>query len=185
MKVKKTKLPGVFEIESFLHSDSRGRFVKTFNSEIFKEKKLNSDFKESFYSVSQKNVIRGMHFQTPPFDHEKLVYVLSGEIVDVVVDVRKESPTYGQYIALDLSEDNCKSIYIGKGFAHGFLTKSKTAIVHYMTTSVYSKYHDSGIKWNSFGYEWDVSNPIVSDRDVQFDSLRGREENDRVFGSRK
>lgn len=171
MKIEETRLPGVFEIESFVHGDTRGLFVKTYNFDKFKEKDLNCEFKESFYSISEKNVIRGMHFQMPPFDHEKLVYVVSGEIEDVVVDIRKDSSTYGQSIAINLSDKNFKSVYVGKGFAHGFLTKSETATVVYMTTSVYSKSHDSGIKWNSFKYDWGISDPILSKRDEQFDSL--------------
>lgn len=171
MKINKTLLSGVHEIENVVFSDDRGSFVKTFNADVFIDYGLNFEFKESFYSVSKKDVIRGMHFQMPPMDHEKLVYVISGEILDVVVDVREGSPTYGQYITIELNDLNCKSIYIEKGFAHGFLTKSESATVCYMTTSVYSKDHDTGIKWDSFGFDWNVNDPVVSARDAGFRDL--------------
>ncbi|NYS59720.1 dTDP-4-dehydrorhamnose 3,5-epimerase [Vreelandella salicampi] len=171
MKINNTFLPEVYLLDNFFHKDDRGYFVKIFNKQIFKENKLNAEFKESFYSISEKNVIRGMHFQTPPMDHEKLVYVISGSILDVVIDVRKSSPTYGKSIAFDLNEKNKRSLYIGRGFAHGFLTKSKTAIVGYMTTSLYSKEHDTGIKWDSFGFDWGISDPIISQRDANFENL--------------
>lgn len=171
MQINKTKLIDVYEIENFVSFDKRGVFVKTFNADLFVKHGLNFDFKESFYSVSYKDVIRGMHFQLPPMDHEKLVYVVSGEILDVVVDIRKESITYGQHIAIELNEKNRKGLYIGKGYAHGFLTRSEIAIVCYMTTSVYSKHHDTGIKWNSFGCNWGTSNPIISERDANFRDL--------------
>lgn len=171
MKIVETELLGVFEIDNFVQKDERGSFVKTFNSDAFKKEGFDFEFKESFYSVSQKNVIRGMHFQVPPFDHEKLVYVVAGEVIDVVVDVRKNSPAFGQYLVVNLSAGNCKSLLIGKGFAHGFLTITDKAVMHYSTTSVYSKDHDRGIKWDCFGYDWPVSKPIVSDRDQNFDRL--------------
>ena len=172
MKIISTSLAGVFEIENFIFKDNRGSFVKTFHEKSFKDSGLATDFKESFYSVSRKGVLRGMHFQLPPHDHEKLVYVSSGEILDVVVDIRSKSPTFGSYFSTILSSDNQKSLHIAKGFAHGFLTLSKSATVMYSTTTVQSSDHESGIRWNSFGFDWQETNPIMSDRDKKFLDLK-------------
>jgi len=110
-----------------------------------------------------------MHFQLPPHDHAKLVYVCNGEIIDVAVDIRKYSSTFGKYYKTILSSENSKSLYIGKGFAHGFLVVSDIATVIYQTTSVHSPEHDSGIHWKSFGYDWEgIEKPTTSDRDESF-----------------
>ena len=171
MNVLSTYLEGVFKIENRLFEDQRGRFIKTFHEDVFKEHGLQTDFKESFYSVSRKNVLRGMHFQLPPHDHAKLVYVTEGEIMDVVLDIRKDSPTFGKYVSVKLSSENANSLYIGKGFAHGFLTISESATVVYMTTTVHSPKHDAGVLWNSFGFDWEAVTPVVSNRDAAFISL--------------
>lgn len=168
MIIKKTILSGVFEITCSKFNDERGVFVKTFHQDIFKENGLEYDFKESYYSVSKKDVLRGMHFQRPPQSHAKLVYVTDGEILDVVLDIQKNSPTFGKYFSTILSSENAVSLYIGKGFAHGFLTLSASATVVYSTSSVYSQKHDAGVKWDGFGYQWPVKNPIISNRDDDF-----------------
>lgn len=166
MKILPTTLDGVFEIENRMFEDHRGMFVKTFHDGVFKEASLETEFKESFYSVSKKGVLRGMHFQLPPHDHAKLVYVTSGEILDVAVDIRKESATFGQYFSTKLSADNSKSLYLAKGFAHGFLTLSEFATVVYMTTTVHTPDSDAGIRWDSFGFDWgDIDHSLVSERD--------------------
>lgn len=173
MIVNPTPLDGVFEIENRVFEDFRGKFVKTFHEDVFKSHGLECDFRESFYSVSKKDVLRGMHFQLPPHDHAKLVYVTSGEILDVAVDVRKGSSTFGKYYATQLSAENAKSLYMGRGFAHGFLTLSDSASVTYLTTSVHAPEHDAGVLWNSFGFDWNgVVEPIVSERDAQFQVIR-------------
>lgn len=161
----------MFEIENNIFDDYRGRFVKTFHADIFTENGLATDFKESFYSVSKKNVLRGMHYQLPPCDHSKLVYVIHGKILDVVVDVREDSETFGEYYSAELSCLNAKSLYIGKGFAHGFLTISESAVVVYMTTTVHNPELDTGVRWDGFGYKWPVSRPIISSRDKSFKKL--------------
>ncbi|MBE0471746.1 MAG: dTDP-4-dehydrorhamnose 3,5-epimerase [Methyloprofundus sp.] len=173
MKVIPTPLDGVFEIENRVFQDHRGMFVKNFHEGVFKEAGLETEFKESFYSTSTKGVLRGMHFQLPPHDHAKLVYVTSGKILDVAVDIRKGSPTFGQYFSTKLSTDNSKSLYMAKGFAHGFLTLSASATVVYMTTTVHTPESDAGIRWDSFGFDWLVENPIMSDRDKNFSLLEG------------
>lgn len=171
MKINKTNLDGVYEIENKTFRDERGTFIKTFHSDFFKDQGLETDFRESFYSVSKKNVIRGMHYQKPPHDHAKLVYVVSGEILDVAVDIRESSETYGQYFATILSAENGKSLYLDKGLAHGFLTLSDDATVIYMTTTVHNPESDSGVLWNSFGFDWKCDAPIISLRDMSFSGL--------------
>lgn len=165
MKIKKTHLDGVYEIDNKVFLDERGVFIKTFHAGFFEAEGLETDFKESFYSVSKKDVIRGMHYQKKPHDHAKLVYVVSGEILDVAVDIREESSTYGKYFSTKLSSENGKSLYISKGFAHGFLTLSESATVIYMTTSVHNPESDSGIAWDCFGFDWGGGDYIVSQRD--------------------
>lgn len=171
MNIIKTNLDGVFEIENNIFEDQRGSFVKTLHADTFTDNGLDADFKESFYSVSKKNVLRGMHYQLPPYDHSKLVYVISGKILDVVVDIREGSETFGKYYSTELSCLNGKSLYIGKGFAHGFLTLSESATVVYMTTTVHNPESDTGVRWDGFGYEWPVSSPIISSRDKGFKKL--------------
>ncbi|MBW3127596.1 dTDP-4-dehydrorhamnose 3,5-epimerase [Hymenobacter profundi] len=170
MKVNATSLAGVQLLENFVSQDKRGTFVKTFHLGAFQEHGLAVDFRESYYSISHKNVIRGMHFQLPPHEHDKLVYVTQGAILDVVVDLRSGSPTYLQHLAVSLDEHN-QAIYIPRGCAHGFLALSNTATVVYNVTSVYEPKADAGVRWDSIGFKWPVQNPIVSDRDATFKSL--------------
>lgn len=171
MNLQPLAIEGAFLLENFKAEDERGFFVKTFHEEMFKAKGLQTHFKESYYSVSVKNVIRGMHFQIPPHDHEKLVYVTDGEIMDVILDIRKESSTYGRFITVTLTEKS-DSIYIPKGCAHGFLTISERATVVYNVATIYQPSADAGIRWDSFGFEWEgVTGPIISPRDRAFVTL--------------
>ena len=112
-----------------------------------------------------------MHFQLPPHDHEKLVFVPIGSIIDVVVDLRKNSSTYKKHISVELCEENKKSIYIPKGLAHGFKSLTDQTVTVYNVTSEYSKNEDEGIHFNSFGFDWEVNDPIISNRDLDFQSL--------------
>jgi len=165
MELIDTKLDGVYIIKNMVFEDQRGTFCKTFNSEIFSSNNLCNSFKESYYSISQKDVIRGMHFQLPPNDHHKLVYVPHGEVMDVILDLRKDSDTYGEYITVDLSEENRNSVYIPKGLAHGFKALKDDTITVYNVSTVYNENSDSGIRWNSFCLNWNVNNPIISEKD--------------------
>ena len=168
MTLEKTLLKDVFIINNFNVNDERGIFVKTFNKNVFNELNLNFEIRESYYSISKKNVIRGMHFQLPPHDHDKLVFVPKGAIIDVVVDVRKKSPTFGKYISVELSELNKKSIIIPKGLAHGFKSLFDETITVYNVSSEYDPQSDYGIHYNSFGFDWQSKHPIVSLRDSSF-----------------
>lgn len=160
-------IQGVFLVENFVAIDERGFFVKTIAASKLESMGFQHPFRESYYSKSYKNVIRGMHFQIPPYDHDKLVYVTEGNILDVVLDLRVSSPSYGKHIYFNLLAFG-SSVLVPKGCAHGFLTLSETATVVYNVTSEYAPTADKGILWNSFGFNWGVKDPIISDRDKSF-----------------
>ena len=172
MKVITTSFEGLFVLETSNFEDARGAFQKLYNYDFFRQNGLSTEFKEFYYSVSKKNVIRGMHFQLPPYEHSKLVYVSKGQILDVVVDLRKESAQYGHYYSIVLNAKDARYLYIPVGFAHGFLSLEDESIVNYAQTSCYSKDCDCGILYNSFGFDWGVNTPVVSGRDMTFLSLQ-------------
>lgn len=172
MKVIPTKIHGCFEIFPIINKDTRGFFVKTFHTPSFKKLGLNTLFKEEYYSISKKNVIRGMHFQLPPHDHIKLVYCISGKVMDVVVDLRLGSPSYGKHLSIDLSFKKKNMVYIPKGIAHGFCSLSKSSILIYKTSTVHFPKNDTGIRWNSANISWPNKNLIISDRDKSFPTLK-------------
>jgi dTDP-4-dehydrorhamnose 3,5-epimerase len=171
MNIKPTALEGVYIINNFVAQDERGTFVKTFNMQDFANNGLNFEIRESYFSISQKDVIRGMHFQLPPSDHEKLVYVPNGSIMDVVVDLRKKSLTYKKFISIELSAENRKSIYIPKGLAHGFKSMEDNTITVYNVATEYDAKSDQGIHYDSFGFDWQTNEVILSARDKEFMTL--------------
>lgn len=148
--------------------DNRGSFIKTFQDSLFKEAGIDFELKESYFSLSKKEVIRGMHFQTPPYDHAKVVFCPQGSIWDVIVDLRKNSGSYGQYFATALSAENHQAYYIPPGFAHGFMALTDNAMTYYLVSSEHNKMHDTGIRFDSFGLDWECANPIISERDLCF-----------------
>jgi dTDP-4-dehydrorhamnose 3,5-epimerase/CDP-3, 6-dideoxy-D-glycero-D-glycero-4-hexulose-5-epimerase len=168
MKKIETGFEGLYIMEGTVFQDSRGLFLKTFNQSLFADLGLETNYKERYYSNSHKNVIRGMHFQIPPFEHVKIVNVLQGSILDVVVDMRKESPTYHQYFSIELNDSAGRFLYIPAGFAHGFRALTDNTIVEYNQMTEYSKECDCGIRWDSFGFDWQIANPIISERDSKF-----------------
>jgi len=171
MKITTTDIEGVFILESFKAKDNRGVFVKTFSEIEFLENNLSFEIKESYYSISQKNVIRGMHFQLPPHDHDKLVYVSKGEIIDVVVDLREKSKTFKKVISVNLSSANGLCIYIPKGCAHGFKSLEDETITVYNVSTCYNPKFDDGVRYDSFGFNWRTKDPIMSKRDEEFSLL--------------
>jgi len=171
MEIIKTKIEGCFELKPKIFKDDRGRLVKTFHHDTFKESGLETDFKEEYYSVSKKGVLRGLHFQLPPHDHVKCITCLSGKIFDVVVDLRKNSATYKQFFSIELDSEKGNMLYIPAGLAHGFYTISEEAIFLNRTTTVYNPNSDTGIKWNSCGISWPNLNPILSEKDEQMMEL--------------
>lgn len=168
MKVASTIIEGIKIIDQFHTKDNRGLFVKTFHYNTFVQAGINFQIRESFYSVSDRNVIRGMHFQHPPYDHDKLVYCIAGAIHDVVLDLRKDSKTYGEYFDLELSSKNCKALFVPKGFAHGFKSLEQDSITYYLVSSENERNADDGVHYNSFGFDWNCKNPILSERDKSF-----------------
>lgn len=168
MKKITTQFQGLCIIQHKIFSDHRGRFVKTYNKTEFNQLGIDLDMKERYYSTSHKDVIRGMHFQTPPHDHIKLVTVIQGSILDVVLDIRKHSNTYGQCFSIELRAEDGKTIYIPTGFAHGFLSLENNTIVEYNQTTEYAPNNDAGIKYDSFGFEWGIKKSIISERDLSF-----------------
>ena len=171
MDIIETQIEGLLVLQTENHVDNRGSFQKVFSRDFFEKHRLVTDFCEFYYSVNHKNVVRGMHFQTPPADHVKLVYVSYGRIMDAVVDIRKNSVTYGHYFSIELDAFHGKYLYIPKGLAHGFVSLEENTIVNYAQTSCYDREHDCGINSMSVGVDWGVSEPIRSERDLMFPTL--------------
>lgn len=171
MELINTPFEGLYVLQTVNFTDNRGGFQKLYNEFFFRENGLECDFKEIYYSVNKKDVIRGMHFQTPPYDHVKMVHVSKGRILDVVVDIRKGLETYGKCFSIELDDQKGQYLYIPRGFAHGFKTIEEGSIVNYAQTSCYNKEHDCGIAHNSIGFNWEIDDPIVSDRDLTFEKL--------------
>ena len=165
-----TTIAGCFELQPIVHADSRGRFVKTYNADYFCSHDLETDFREQYYTISKKGVLRGMHFQTPPREHNKLVYCTSGIILDVVLDLRIGSPSYLKHFSLNLSEEMGNILYLPAGLAHGFYSLTE-ATVSYNVSTVYAAEFDSGILWNSIGMTWPNMFPEISERDSKFSAL--------------
>ena len=168
MKIKKTFIEGLLEIEYDIFEDVRGLFIKPFNSESYSHNDLSKPWKEIFFSQSKKNVIRGMHVQVGNSPCDRLVFVVNGEITDVVLDLKKSSPTYGQYYSRKLSLNSGIALYIPSSCAHGFRADTEEAVVMYVATELHDAAEDTGVLWDSFGYDWGSEDFIISDRDRKF-----------------
>ena len=149
----------------------RGSFVKIFNESLLYEIGINFQIKEQFYSRSVRNVIRGMHLQIPPKEHETIVQCIEGIVIDIVIDLRKGSPTYLNVETNQMSGKKPSALLIPVGLAHGFIVKSEYATLLYTRTSEYNSLLDVGIRWDSIGLNWNARNPIVSERDKKFPTL--------------
>lgn len=171
MKIEETKIQGLFQISYNYSEDVRGEAAKVFCQELIRNRGIEFKINDLFYSISNKNVIRGMHVQTSPFEQKKLVYVVNGEIVDVVIDLRPESKTFRQYEVFQLSNKNKQAIFIPEGCAHGFKAIKDNTITIYAISGEYSKAHDKGIHYNSFGYNWGEEEMILSSRDKMLPKL--------------
>ncbi len=156
-------------------SDARGSFVKSFSETALRNAGIEFTLRESYFSFSKKDVIRGMHFQLPPHQHSKVVFCPVGAILDVIVDLRKDSPGYLTCIAHELSAENHKAIFIPEGFAHGFKSLTDDALTYYLVSSEYNKEHDTGIRFDTIGYDWKTEHPIISERDVSFAAMQNFE----------
>lgn len=164
-------LSGAYLITLPAFEDNRGLFIKTFQESFFKQEQIGFRLEESYFSLSEKDVIRGMHFQLPPHQHAKIVCCPAGSILDVIVDLRKTSATYGQHYAAELSAANHQAYYIPEGFAHGFKALTDNAMTYYLVTTEYSKEQDTGIRYDSFGFDWECPSPVISERDRSFQGL--------------
>lgn len=164
-----TNIPGLLVFEPPVFSDNRGYFFESFNTKVFEEAGITAPFVQDNQSKSVKGVLRGLHYQLSPMAQAKLVRVVSGEVLDVAVDIRQGSPTYLQHFSLLLTADNKKQLYIPRGFAHGFVVLSETAEFVYKCDNFYSKEHDAGIRFDdptlAINWQIDLNNVIVSDKD--------------------
>lgn len=169
MKFIETEIEDLIILEPIVFGDNRGYFFESYNQDKFEENVRKVSFIQDNESKSSKGVLRGLHFQKPPFDQAKLVRCTEGRVLDVVVDLRKGSKTYGQHIGVELSGENKKQLFIPRGFAHGFLVLSKSAIFAYKVDNIYAPNYDSGICWNdpTLNIEWGVvkSEILVSEKD--------------------
>jgi dTDP-4-dehydrorhamnose 3,5-epimerase len=148
MEVIKTKIEGLLIINPKVFADARGYFFESYNETVFKQNGIEANFVQDNQSLSNTGVLRGLHFQAPPFDQGKLVRVINGAVLDVAVDIRKNSSTYGEYVAMELTEENKTMFYIPPGFAHGFLTLRDNTIFSYKCTNVYNKASEGCVLWN-------------------------------------
>ncbi|MGD0350548.1 MAG: dTDP-4-dehydrorhamnose 3,5-epimerase [Verrucomicrobiota bacterium] len=172
MEIIKTELAGVHVIRPRIFEDARGHFVKTYHAPTLRAAGLVFQPQEEFYSDSRRNVIRGLHFQMPPHTQTRLVYCLRGRVLDVVVDLRKNSPTFRRVLARELSVLSHEMLFIPEGFAHGFLALDEPSLMVYLASPVHSPPHDAGIAWDSIDFQWPVENPILSERDRKFPALQ-------------
>ncbi len=157
-------LPRTWLVNLTRIEDFRGAFIKTVSQSLLKTLRVEFDLQEEYCSISKKNVIRGMHFQLPPYDHIKMVYCLTGAVLDVLLDLRL-GPGYGKFYSIELNENSPKLLIIPKGIAHGFKSLEDNSVMVYKTSSEYAPEYDAGILWNSFGFDWGLSDPILSQRD--------------------
>lgn len=169
MTIKETPIKGLFEIEPRVFGDARGHFFESYSARDFKEAGIDIDFVQDNQSLSSKGVLRGLHFQNPPYAQDKLVRVIQGAVLDVAVDVRKASPTYGEWYAVELTAENKKSLLIPKGFAHGFLTLEDQTIFCYKCSDFYHPEAEGGIRWNDpdLAINWNFDSPQINEKDQQ------------------
>jgi dTDP-4-dehydrorhamnose 3,5-epimerase len=167
MEIITTQLAGLLIIKPDVFEDTRGYFFESYNRDILKVHGIDVDFVQDNESKSKKGVLRGLHFQNPPHAQGKLVRVIRGSALDVAVDIRNGSPTYGQWSSIVLSEDNKLMYWIPAGFAHGFLTLEDDTVFFYKCTSLFSKSSEGSIRWSdpNLNIDWGIENPIVSEKD--------------------
>tara|TARA_B000000565_G_scaffold134556_1_gene101799 strand:- start:191 stop:733 length:543 start_codon:yes stop_codon:yes gene_type:complete len=179
MKIINTPLDGLLVFAPEIYEDDRGYFFESWNKKIFKEFGLNYDFNQDNQSLSKYGVLRGLHFQNPPYAQGKLVRVVKGKVLDVVVDIRSDSSTYGSHYKIELSETNKLIFWIPPGFAHGFITLENDTIFSYKCTSVYNKQSEQALLWSdkTLNIDWQIKKPIVSQKDqnaIKFLSFKSK-----------
>lgn len=167
MKLEFCNIEGLTIIHPDVFEDERGYFYESFNKEKFAAHGLKMEFVQDNQSLSHKGVLRGLHFQKKPHSQGKLVRIVRGSVLDVAVDIRTQSKTYGQYFSIELSEQNKTMFYIPEGFAHGFLTLEDNTVFSYKCTNLYNKASEETILWNDsyLDIDWRINNPIISEKD--------------------
>ena len=168
MKIERTHIEGLLVITPTIFKDDRGYFFESFNKKIFQNHSSSLiDFVQDNQSKSEKNVLRGLHFQNPPYDQGKLVRVIEGSVLDIAVDIRTKSPTYGQHFKIILDTQKHQMLWIPGGFAHGFVSLEDNTIFSYKCTNYYNKDSEGCILYNDskIGIDWEVQNPILSKKD--------------------
>lgn len=183
MEFEKQSIEDLILIKPQVFGDDRGFFMEGYNKKIFTENGIDVEFVQDNYSRSQKGVLRGLHFQLPPFAQDKLVRVTRGEVIDVAVDIRKDSPTFGKYVKVLLTEENKHAFFIPQGFAHAFLVVSEFADFTYKVSNFYSKEHDRGLIWNDLeiAIDWEIDEPLLSEKDANQPTLKGLIEKEETF----
>lgn len=171
IRFEETSVAGLIVIHPQVQTDERGSFIKTFETEAYGAAGLATTFAEEYHTESKRGVVRGMHFQIPPHDHDKVVFCTQGAVMDAVVDLRNDSPTYRRVLTFDLGGPVGFGLHIPRGCAHGFCALSETAVMWYRTTSAYSAEHDQGILWSSVPVRWPSGAHLVSERDGGFPTL--------------
>ena len=175
MKFIETKISDLIIIEPTVFGDARGYFLESYNQKKFEEVVGKISFVQDNESKSSKGVLRGLHFQKPPFEQAKLVRCIEGEVLDVAVDIRKNSKTYGKHVAVLLSGENKRQLFVPRGFAHGFVVLSESATFAYKVDNTYAPDHDAGIRWNDkeLNIQWDIedSKVLVSEKDAELPFL--------------
>ena len=169
MNIIKTPIENLLVLEPKVFEDERGYFFESFNKKKLEDIGIKESFVQDNQSLSNKNVLRGLHFQAPPFAQGKLVRVITGSVLDIAVDIRKESATYGKYFSIILSEQNKKMFWIPPGFAHGFLTLEDQTIFSYKCSGDYNPSSEGSLLWNDpqLNIEWNIDEPIVSAKDQE------------------
>lgn len=168
MEIIETKIKDLLIIHPKVFADARGYFFESYSENVFKQNGINANFVQDNQSLSNAGVLRGLHFQSPPFDQGKLVRVINGAVLDIAVDIRKKSPTYGQHVAIELNEENKTMFYIPPGFAHGFLTLKDNTIFSYKCTNLYHKASEGTVLWNDadLNIKWNIKDPLLSEKDL-------------------
>lgn len=174
MKIIKTPIEGLLVLQPKIWHDERGYFFESFRSDVFEKLNIEVNFVQDNQSLSQRGTIRGLHFQQAPYEQGKLVRVVQGKVLDVALDIRKNSPTYGQYYSIELSAENQTQFYIPPGFAHGFSTLEDNTIFCYKCTNYYHKASEGGVLFNdpALGIDWKVEGLFVSDKDKELPLLK-------------
>ena len=167
MEIIKTKLEGLLIIKPRVFEDERGFFFESYNQEKLKALGFNETFVQDNLSKSQKGVLRGLHFQKPPYAQGKLIQVIKGAVLDVVVDIRKNSETFGQHFSIEINERNKDQLFVPEGFAHGFLTLEDETIFSYKCTNNYHQASEGALMWNDpdLNIDWPIEAPMVSEKD--------------------